>query len=409
MNRISRTLSIGAIAGAVALTGGIAAASQSTAADPTPAPSARTAQPTGMVKALADSLGVSVAEAGRKLDRQSAQQQTLERLGRSGVPTRSAYFDARGTLTVDVTTAQQAADVKAAGLAARIPARAPATLDRIKAELDRLAEKKLPVGVESWHVDPAGNKVVVTVRDTDDATSRAFVAAARAHGSAVTVETTAGDAPQAAAAIAPGSKMNINTSDVNGGYCSVGFGARDQQGRQYLATAGHCVKGLDTLYFNGSQFAKGTATRFAHGYDSVDMGVAAISSGNSVTTKVGGWRVVADTPVRGSQRAAVGSTVCKSGATTGWTCGTISSYNHSVTYTDPGQPQTLVKGLAKSSVCIHKGDSGGAWITNQGQAQGVTSGSSDLNCDGSFGSGASWMQPLDDLLRYYGLTLNTAS
>ncbi len=39
----------------------------------------------------------------------------------------------------------------------------------------------------------------------------------------------------------------------------------------------------------------------------------------------------------------------------------------------------------------------------------MTSGSSDLSCDGSFGSGASWMQPLDDLLRYYGLTLNTAS
>nr|WP_237552091.1 S1 family peptidase [Streptomyces sp. SID8359] len=362
-----------------------------------------------MVKALADSLGVSVAEAERKLDRQTAQQETLERLGRSGVPTRSAYFDAKGTLTVDVATARQAAEVQAAGLTARIPARAPSALERIKAELDRLAEKKLPVGVESWHVDPVGNKVVVTVRNTADATSRAFVAAARSHGPAVSVETTTDDAPQATAAISPGSKMNINTSDVNGGYCSVGFGARDQQGRQYLATAGHCIKGLDTLYFNGSSFAKGTQTRFAHGYDSVDMGIAAISSGNSVTTTVGGWGVVSNTPVRGAQRAAVGSTVCKSGATTKWTCGTISSYNHSVTYTDPGQPRTLVKGLAKSSVCIHKGDSGGAWITNQGQAQGVTSGSSDLSCDGSFGSGASWMQPLDDLLRYYGLTLNTAS
>lgn len=408
MNRFSKTLSIGAIAGAVALTGGMAAASQPATTDPTPAPTTRT-QPTGMVKALADSLGVSVAEAERKLDRQEAQQQTLERLGASGVPTGSAYFDAKGTLTVDVTTARQAADVKAAGLAARIPARAPAALDRIKAELDRLAERKLPAGVESWHVDPAGNKVVVTVRGTADATGRAFVAAARAHGPAVTVETTTDDAPQAAAAIAPGSKMNINTSDVNGNYCSVGFGARDQQGRQYLATAGHCIKGLDTLYFNGSQFAKGTKTRFAHGYDSVDMGIAAISSGNSVTTTVGGWRVVADTPVKGSQRAAVGSTVCKSGATTRWTCGTISSYDHSVTYTDPGQPRTLVKGLAKSTVCIHKGDSGGAWITNQGQAQGVTSGSSNTSCDGSFGSGASWMQPLDDLLRHYGLTLNTTS
>ncbi|MFB7088929.1 S1 family peptidase [Streptomyces sp. NPDC056296] len=282
-------------------------------------------------------------------------------------------------------------------------------MDRIKAELDTLAEKKLPVGVESWHVDPVSDKVVVTVRGTTDATGRDFVAAARSHGSAVTVRTTRNDAPQSAASVAPGSKMNINTSDVNGGYCSVGFGARDQQGRQYLATAGHCIEGLPTLYFNGSQFARGADTRFAHGYNSVDMGVAAITSGNSIATAVGGWRVVADTPVKGSQRAAVGATVCKSGATTKWTCGTISSYNNSVTYTDPGQPRTLVKGLAKSGVCIHKGDSGGAWITNQGQAQGLTSGSSDLDCDGSFGSGASWMHPLDDLLRYYGLTLNTAS
>ncbi|MFB6550870.1 S1 family peptidase [Streptomyces sp. NPDC056405] len=124
------------------------------------------------------------------------------------------------------------------------------------------------------------------------------------------------------------------------------------------------------------------------------MGVAVITSGNSIATAVGGWRVVADTPVKGSQRAAVGATVCKSGATTKWTCGTISSYNNSVTYTDPGQPRTLVKGLAKSSVCIHKGDSGGAWITNQGQAQGLTSGSSDLDCDGSFGSADDGRQAL---------------
>lgn len=48
----------------------------------------------------------------------------------------------------------------------------------------------------------------------DDATSRAFVAAARSHSSAVTVETTTDDAPQATAAIAPGSKMNINTSEA---------------------------------------------------------------------------------------------------------------------------------------------------------------------------------------------------
>ncbi|MET9438458.1 S1 family peptidase [Streptomyces sp. NPDC006551] len=407
MNRLSRTLSIGAIAGVMALTGGVATASQGPAADPTPAPAARS-QPTGMVKALADSLRVSVAQAQRTLDHQSSQQETLERLGTSGIPTGSAFFDAKGTLTVNVATARQAAEVKAAGLAARIPARTPAALDRIKSALDKLAEKKVPAGVESWHVDPVSDKVVVTVRDTADATSRAFVTAARSHGPAVTVRTTENDASQPAAAIAPGSKMNINTSDVNGPYCSVGFGARDWQGRQYLATAGHCIEGLPTLYFNGSRFAKGTSGRYALGYDSVDMGVAAIDSGNSITTAVGGWRVVADTPVRGSQRAAVGATVCKSGATTKWTCGTIKSYNNSVTYTAKGQPATLVKGLGGSTVCIHKGDSGGAWITGQGQGQGVTSGSGNLTCDGSFGSGVGWFQPLDDLLDYYGLTLNTA-
>ncbi|MFI1677837.1 S1 family peptidase [Streptomyces sp. NPDC020607] len=358
-----------------------------------------------MVRALAASLGVSEKAATERLDRQDAQQARLAELRKSGISDDGAFFDASGRLTVNADGKADVTAIEKAGLDARVPARGEDKLDSIKARLDAAAERRAPAGVVDWSVDLASDKVTVKVNSDRGAAAKAFLAKAATYGSAVkVVRDQEKRAPQAA--IAPGSKMTIN--DTNG-WCSVGYGAHDRSGKQYLVSAGHCVAGLPTLRYGGTAFAKGTHTRFAVGTNSVDMGVAAIGSGHSITTKVGTWGQAGDVAVNGSRRASSGAALCKSGATTGWTCGKVGSYNVSVTYIDQnGGPDTVVTGLATSSVCTEGGDSGGAYISGN-QAQGMTSGGPvNQQCTGGVNSrGSSYFQPLDDALSYYGLTLNT--
>ncbi|GHC88749.1 S1 family peptidase [Streptomyces flavofungini] len=358
-----------------------------------------------MIEALADTLGVSDSAAVRHLDEQADQQRRLNRLRQDGVRTDGAFFDAKGTLTVNVGAAREAKKVKATGLTARIPGRGEAELTRITAALDTAAAKRVPSGVASWEADLASDTVKVTVTDSATPAARAFLKKARGYGDAVRIVKSDREL-QAKAAVAPGSRMNINNNP--GSWCSVGFGAKNSAGRQYLVTAGHCVTGNPGLYFDGSKFASGSTTRFVLGRDSVDMGLATVDAGSSITTSVGTWGNGASVAVRGSQRAAVGASLCKSGSTTGWTCGKVNAYDVTVTYTDRnGGPDTVVTGLGRSTVCVEGGDSGGAYIAGN-QAQGMTSGGpTDQSCGGVNDQGSSYFQPLDDTLRHYGLTLNT--
>ena len=101
--------------------------------------------------------------------------------------------------------------------------------------------------------------------------------------------------------------------------------------------------------------------------------------------------------VSGSTQAAVGSTVCRSGSTTGWHCGTVQAYNTSVTY-----PEGTITGLIRTNVCAEPGDSGGSLVAGS-QAQGVTSGGSG-NCRTC---GTTYFQPVNEPLQVYGLTLLT--
>ncbi|MEV7880302.1 S1 family peptidase [Streptomyces microflavus] len=406
-NRRSGRFALLAVALSASAVLGTQVTAQATTQDATPATGSSAAplyQPE-MVRALAASLGVDEKAAADRLDRQDAQQKRLVELRRSGLTDDGAFFDAAGSLTVNADDRAEAARFERAGIDARVPARGEDALDRVKAELDALAVKQAPAGVAAWSVDLAADQVVVKVNSYRSAPAKAFLAAAAKHGSAVKV--VRGQEKLAAqAAIYPGSKMTINNTS---GWCSVGYGARDRSGNQYLVTAGHCVEGLPTLRYDGAAFAKGTKTRFALGTRSVDMGIASVNSGHSITTSVGTWGNGSPIAVRGSSRAASGASICKSGATTGWTCGTIGSYNVSVTYTDRnGGPDTVVTGLATSSVCTEGGDSGGAYISGN-QAQGMTSGGpTNQRCTGGVNSrGSSYFQPLDDALSYYGLTLNT--
>lgn len=400
MLRLRAIMASGAAAAALVVSSGAVSAHGTTGAD---SPASGGSYEARMVRALGDSLGISDASAARRLDSQARQQSVLETLRSSGVDPRGAFFDDDGRLTVNVTDASTAREVEAAGLEARTARHTVGELDAVKAALDEAATRELPTGVQGWGVDPVTNKVVVQVRDAATAADREFLDKAASYGSAVAVRDSDGKAVSMAGTVYPGSRM-----DYGNHYCSVGYGARDASGRQVLVTAGHCVENLPDLYYDGSHFAKGTTTRFHHGRNSVDMGLASVDAGWTVAPRVGTWNNGGDIAVEGSRRAPVGSDVCKSGATSGWTCGSIKAYDYSVTYTDPGQPATLVTNLGLSNACDLGGDSGGPWISGN-QGQGMTSGGqTDNRCNGVYGQGTSYFQPLDDTLRYYGLSLNTA-
>ncbi|GLZ37644.1 S1 family peptidase [Actinokineospora sp. NBRC 105648] len=396
---LRKSLIAGAVACAVVPAALVVGGSSATAAQPKYQPE--------MVSVLAQTLGVDEKAAVARLDRESDQQQKLTELTRAGLRTDGSFVDASGTLTVNTTDAGSAAKARSAGLAVRTPARGEAALNRVQAELDQAATRQVPAGIAAWSVDVAADVVKVEVADESRPQAKAFLADAARYGSAVQVVRT-GQRLQAQATVYPGSKMTINGGS---GYCSVGFGARNSSGAQYLVSAGHCIAGLPTLYYNNSPFAKGTSTRYKLGTQSVDMGVAQVTSGNSIAGQVGTWGAQGNIAVRGGTRAAVGSSICKSGATTGWTCGTIKAYNVTVTYVDRnGGPDTVVRGLGSSTVCTMGGDSGGAYISGN-QAQGMTSGGpTNQQCtfNGGNQSGkSSYFQPLSDALSYYGLTLIT--
>ncbi|WP_425580118.1 S1 family peptidase [Streptomyces polychromogenes] len=130
-----------------------------------------------------------------------------------------------------------------------------------------------------------------------------------------------------------------------GARCSVGFSVtKDAQGG--FATAGHCGKpGATTTGFN--KVAQGTF---------------------------------------------------RSGSTTGWHCGTVEEHGTSVDY-----GEGTVSGVTRSTVCSEPGDSGGSFLSGD-QAQGVASGGSGNCTEG----GVSFHQPINPLLKAYGLTLTTS-
>jgi streptogrisin C len=93
----------------------------------------------------------------------------------------------------------------------------------------------------------------------------------------------------------------------------------------------------------------------------------------------------------------VGATVCKSGRTTGYTCGTITSPNETVPYTGG----KVISGLVRHTACVEPGDSGGANISAGGYALGVTSGASTTEsshmCLSKVGqANVSYYQPIGD-------------
>ena len=342
----------------------------------------RPSRPAGRVRLLVLGLllavaGLLVAPSGAAAADPAA---TADRLTTSlGAQGAGAYLDASGRLTVNVLSAGAAAQVRAAGATPRLVSRSLARLERVKAALDTAGA---PVGA-SWGVDVPSNTVLVTVPAGAGA---GFVAKARSFGAAVRVQQTRAIHTQA---------FYGGQAILHGGSrCSAGFNTRSGSGRNYVLTAGHCTNLGGTWTTSSGQTIGPVA---ASSFPGNDFGAIRISDPAALDPRGGVLYYGAFQDITGASRVPVGSTACKTGSTTGTTCGTVQAYNVTVRYAEG-----TVYGLTRTNICTQPGDSGGAMFAGT-QAQGTTSGGTVGGCNQT--GFQSFFQPADEALSVYGLTL----
>ena len=332
---------------------------------------------TEIVAAIQRDFKLSADEARARLNNEAKAGRTELKLRKQlGNAFGGAYLSADATtFTVAVTDKNALDKIRGAGAVPKLVKRSEQALDALKARLDARSDAS-PDTVAGWHVDVYTNTVTVLARDV--AAAEAFVAASGVKGEAVRIVKSV-ENPRPLIDVIGG-----NAYYIGGGRCSVGFSVNGG-----FVTAGHCGStGQATTQpsgtFRGSSFP---------GNDYAWVQVAAGNTPRGLVNNYSGGTVT----VSGSSEAAVGASVCRSGSTTGWRCGTIQAKNSSVTY-----PQGTVNGLTRTNACAEPGDSGGSWMSGN-QAQGVTSGGSG-NCSSG---GTTYFQPVNEILSVYSLTLVT--
>ncbi|WP_420037470.1 S1 family peptidase [Streptomyces sp. cg28] len=347
---------------------------------------AQTPASEGVLAAMQHDFGLSRAQAETRLATEKTAAATEKKARRAaGSAYAGSWFTARdGRLTVALADDAKADAVRATGADVELVTRSAEQLDAAKARIDDL---EAPTGVASWRVDWRANSVVVDVvagqqRDND---VKEFLARARRAGGSLKVET-ADHAPTTRAAGTVGGDP-FYTGNVR---CSIGFSVQGG-----FVTAGHCggagqgVNGWDGSYIGNIQGSS---------FPDNDYAWVNVGSGWWTVPVVLGWGTVSDQLVRGSNEAPIGASICRSGSTSHWHCGTVLAKNETVNYS-----QGAVREMTKTNVCAEPGDSGGSFISGD-QAQGVTSGGWG-NCTSG---GETWYQPINEILNRYGLTLTTA-
>ncbi|GAA1768545.1 cell wall-binding repeat-containing protein [Agromyces humatus] len=258
--------------------------------------------------------------------------------------------------------------------------------------------------LEQQHVDTTdavldGTTLTVLVDSTESAEAVAAVGATPVfEPTAEMLADYSGVAFEAAADLLGGTGWAIDAADLNGngtpddGYvvCSVAFNGRLKAGGAHqVSTAGHCLDGtafpgasasaLDQSrpnQFQGPGATLGTpiasSVRFGAAVDSARIAVdPAWTPRPSVSIWGGGsGSPSAGTPVavRGATAVVVGARLCKSGRTTGWTCGTVRAVDEAAFVSE-----RLVNAII-ADTCVLGGDSGGAALIGD-YAAGITSGS----------------------------------
>jgi streptogrisin B len=228
----------------------------------------------------------------------------------------------------------------------------------------------------AWYVDPATDKVVVTV---DRTVSKAEVASIRrAAGPAASTLLVR----HATGVFRP--LVSAGDAIYGGQYrCSLGFNVV-KGGTYYFLTAGHCGKVAKSWY---TDQAHRTLIGPTSGYSFPGNDYALVQYTNTALSHPGGYTAA---------KAFVGETVTRDGSTTGVHSGTVTALNVTVRYQGGGK----VSGMIQTTVCAEPGDSGGP-LYDGSKAIGITSGGSG-DCKTG---GTTFFQPVIEALSAYGVSI----
>lgn len=387
-----------AIVGAVTLlTGGMVAvfthqaiasagtdAAPPSAADTSAADRPANAVPAEMFAALQRDLHLTAEQARARLAGDAKAARVERRLrGTLGTRFGGAWLTPTADrVVVAITDPAKAADVRAAGATPQVVKRSEAQLTTTKSTLDSKAAAA-PASVSGWYVDVATNSVVVVAAAGSADAATSFATSSGVAKDSIRVVTSS-EKPRTFADVRGGDAYNIN----NSARCSVGFAVQGG-----FVSAGHCGKAGDRT--TGSNQSQGTFQ--ASSFPTNDYSWVKVNANwtpRGIVNHYDGTTI----PVRGSDEAAVGASICRSGSTSGFHCGTVQAKDSTVRYAEG-----TVFGLTRTDVCAEPGDSGGSFVSGD-QAQGVTSGGSGDCTSG----GTTFFQPVNEILSTYGLTLVTS-
>ncbi|GAA4204792.1 hypothetical protein GCM10022252_64310 [Streptosporangium oxazolinicum] len=344
--------------------------------------------PPGMLAALQRDLHLTAEQAQARLINEirlaSVEKRLREELGENFG---GAWFtgDLAQTLVVATTDKDDTPRIVAGGARAEIVSR---SLGQLNAALDTIDEALSDhMAGPVRYVDVRSNQVVVL--SNVPSTTQNVIATSDVDPVTVRVVSSI-ERPQLLSDLVGGNAYYIGTSER----CSVGFSVTKGTQNGFVS-AGHCGKrGSTTSGFN--HVAQGVFQGST--FPASDLAWVAVNNNWTPKPWVGNGSG-GTVNVSGSRVAIEGASVCRSGSTTGWHCGTIQQLNTSITY-----PQGTVAELTRTNVCAEPGDSGGSFIAID-QAQGVTSGGSGDCTSG----GVTYFQPIGEILTTYGLTLLTTS
>ncbi|MGQ5261257.1 S1 family peptidase [Micromonospora sp. ZYX-F-536] len=268
------------------------------------------------------------------------------------------------------------------------PGAAQAAVPDRAAPAPRAADPAALAGVRTagtaWGLDPATGRMTITV---DDTVGPAELAALRA----------VADRAGALLRREPGTLRTLIAGGQGiyggGGRCSLGANVRSGT-TYYVITAGHCTAAASSWYADSAQttvLGVRTATSFPNNDYGVIRYTGRIAHPSAVYTYPGLLTIY------GAGSAYVGQAVCRSGATTGVRCGSVTGLNQTVNYAGG-----VVYGLIRTNICAEPGDSGGPlYVAATGTIIGILSGGSG-NCTSG---GTTYYQPIGEALAAYGLTL----
>ena len=324
--------------------------------------------PPGMVQALQRDLFLSKEEAQTRLLNEARLVPVEAQLRRSlGERFAGSWFagEIAQNLVVATTSSADIPLIVGQGARAEVVTRSLADLKKIKEHVDDALPAASQGALSSTsragsvrYIDTKINKVVVLSTAVTATTTSLYDAGVDPVGITVIAST---EKPRPLGDLLGGDPYYIGASSR----CSIGFAVTKGTQKGFVS-AGHCGRagnittGFDRSVqgvFQGSVFPVSDYTFVATN--------PKWSTTSSVKNGTGG--VV---PISGSRVAIEGASVCRSGSTTGWHCGTVQQLDTSVTY-----PQGTVFELTRTNVCAEPGDSGGSFVSLN-QAQGVTSGGS---------------------------------